>query len=198
MPTPHAKDTLIWIDAIKSVCNPLVYLDIGAGDGFDCGIVKNAFPDCRCLAIEPWEAWDLHPDVEPHRQVIGALNEHRCFYVKEIAGIHGLYSRETVATARVEALPVLTLEHFCEREGVVFVDAMKIDVEGAAWDVLIGAGKILDTVKAVHIETEWLFLFAGQHLEDHVFPFLLSAGLTKTWENRVDDLGQGDSIWVRL
>ena len=195
--TPHAKDTDIWIEAIRSVCYPSVYMDIGAGDGFDCGVVKNAFPDCRCIAIEPVEVWEIGDPVERLRDVIAAENEDRVFHVKGMPGIHGLYSRTSHGDDHMLALPARTLRHVCEREQIKSIDAMKIDVEGAAWDVLVGAGDLLLSVKAIHIETEWVELFKGQHLEHEVFRILQSYGLTKTWENRVVDLGQGDSIWLR-
>jgi FkbM family methyltransferase len=195
--TPHAADTDIWIEAIRSVCYPSVYMDIGAGDGFDCGLVKNAFPDCRCIAIDPVEKWEVDDRVEKYRDVISFENDDRVFHVKKIAGIHGLYSRVTEADDHMLALPARTLRHVCEREMIPNVDAMKIDVEGAAWDVLVGAGDFLRGTKAIHVETEWLPLFKGQHLEDDVFRILKSYGFTKTYENRVEDLGQGDSIWLR-
>jgi len=195
--TPHAQDTEIWVDWIRKVCDPSIYLDIGAGDGFDCGEVQKAFPGCRCIAIEPHEEWYEGLSVEMHRDVIGAANDYRVFYVKQVAGIHGLYSRRDKPNETVRALPVRALDHFCEREGIKSIDAMKIDVEGAAWDVLAGAEGIIPTVQAIHVETEWITLFDEQRLEPEVFGLLSHYGMRKVWENRVEDLGQGDSIWVR-
>jgi len=172
-------------------------MDIGAGDGFDCGLVKDAFPSARCIAIEPVEIWDVDDRVEKHRDVISFEDDDRVFHVKKQAGIHGLYSRVSECDDHILALPVRTLRHFCEREQIPAIDAMKIDVEGAAWDVLVGAGDLLSDVKAIHIETEWLPLFKDQHHEDAVFRILRSYGFTKTWENRIEALGQGDSIWLR-
>lgn len=198
MSYPRAADTEKWIEFIASVCSPLVYLDIGAGDGYDCAKVKSFFPDCRCVAIDPVAPWcDESETVDRYRDVIAAENDYRVFHVKSIPGIHGLYSRESHVTDKALALPARRLDHFCEREGIKNIDAMKIDVEGAAWDVLMGAGDLLDTVKIIHVETEWLPLFKGQQLEVEVFRLLGQSGMKKIWENRVEDLGQGDSIWVR-
>ncbi len=195
--TPHAKDTALWVDAIRSVCDPSIYIDVGAGDGFDCAQVKLAFPDCRCLAIEPYEAWEVDGGIEKYRDVIGHSNSWSLFYVKQHPGVHGIYSRTAVLDEAVLARPIRTLAHFCERENIQQVDAMKIDVEGAAWDVIAGAQDIFKTVKAVHVETEWLSLFDGQRLESEVFLLLAHAGLTQIHSDRVEELGQGDSIWVR-
>lgn len=195
--TPHAEDTQEWIDRIRSICVPRVYLDIGSGDGFDCGLIKEAFPGTRCIAIEPYESWEVGDQVEKHRDVIGDRNGECLFYVKDLSGVHGMYPRLSRTTISTSVMDVVTLDSFCKREGIEFVDAMKIDVEGAAWDVLIGASEVLKTVKAVHIETEWVGLFNGQTLEDAVFPVLERSGLTQVWSYRVENLGQGDSIWLR-
>ena len=198
MTTPHATDTGIWVDWIRKVCNPRVYLDVGAGDGFDCALVGAAFPYCRAVAIEPWEEWSVGTEyIQKYRDVIGRANKHECFYIKNQPGIHGLYSRTAVPTVSVEARPVRTLQHFCEKEGIPSIDAMKVDVEGAAWDVLSGASDLLKSVSAVHVETEWLELFDGQRQQSDVFGLLKRAGLEMVWEHRVEELGQGDSIWVR-
>ena len=194
--TPHAADTAIWIDYLREV-HPSVYLDVGAGDGYDCGVVKEAFPDCRCVAIEPYESWIAPSGVERYREVIGLENNHCVYHIKSIPGIHGMYSRISVPTLHRDVREVRTLDSFCSRENIAEVDALKIDVEGAAWDVIAGAPETFAKVKIVHIETEWIELFKGQRLESEVFMLLGDAGLEKVWENRVEELGQGDSIWIR-
>ncbi len=137
--TPHAKDTELWINSIRSVCDPKVYLDIGAGDGYDCAQVKAAFPLCRCIAIEPYEAWEVDGGIDKYRDVIGHSDSWHLFHVKTVPGVHGIYSRTAVADQEVVAKPIRTLRHFCAREYIPTIDAMKIDVEGAAWDVIAGA-----------------------------------------------------------
>jgi FkbM family methyltransferase len=186
-------------DWIEEVCGsrPAVYLDVGAGDGFDCEVIAERFPSLRAIAIDPVEEFVCSDRVETYRAVIGQPASQRPFYVKAIPGIHGIYSRPVVDTVEVLTLPVVTLDAFVGLLGITRVDAMKIDVEGAAWDVLQGAHHVLQTVRAVHIETEWLELFTGQRVEADVFPLLTAAGLECVWTHRVEDLGQGDTIWVR-
>ncbi|HEX7318047.1 MAG TPA: FkbM family methyltransferase [Pyrinomonadaceae bacterium] len=42
-----------------------------------------------------------------------------------------------------EEVPATTLDLYCERNGVASIDLLKIDVEGAEFQVLIGAGRML-------------------------------------------------------
>lgn len=197
--TPHADDLDRLIATIDQYCRglPQVYLDVGAGDGYDCEQIANRYPYCRCIAIDPVEDW-ICTWIERHRLVFGAkINPMMPFFVKPMgSGISSLYDRVPVQTIAKYDLPVTTLDAFCQERNLK-VDAMKLDVEGAAWDVLVGAPYTLSTLKVLHVETEWLTLFKDQHLEPEVFSLLTAAGLTCIWTHRVEELGQGDSLWVR-
>jgi FkbM family methyltransferase len=43
----------------------------------------------------------------------------------------------------VEEAPATTLDLYCERNGIIGVDLLKIDVEGAEFQVMLGAGRML-------------------------------------------------------
>lgn len=194
----HAKDTDIWIDVLRERVPMMAsYIDVGAGDGHDCQQVKSAFPFARCIAVDPVEAWAEGIRVERHRDVIGFHGSPRTFHRVEAPGVHSLYKRSCFGALETTECKPIALDKFLRRRGLHAVDAMKLDAEGAAWDVLMGATNALRKLKALHVETEWLPLFDGQHLEPDVFKILESAGLERIWSNRVEDLGQGDSIWVR-
>jgi hypothetical protein len=44
----------------------------------------------------------------------------------------------------VEEVPATTLDLYCERNGVAEIDLLKVDVEGAEFQVLVGARRLLD------------------------------------------------------
>lgn len=46
-------------------------------------------------------------------------------------------------------VPATTIERFCESENISSVDVLFIDAEGAEFNILVGAGEVLDTVRAV-------------------------------------------------
>ena len=55
-----------------------------------------------------------------------------------------------------------TIENFCAKNNVKGIDFLHLDVQGAELSVLKGAGKILDSIKAIWLEAENVALYAGQ------------------------------------
>lgn len=45
-----------------------------------------------------------------------------------------------------------TIDNYCSANGIPYIDFLKIDVEGAEWEVLHGAAKMLDKTKFVQVE----------------------------------------------
>ncbi|MBS0191212.1 MAG: FkbM family methyltransferase [Phycisphaerales bacterium] len=72
---------------------------------------------------------------------------------------------EKVQTVRLDDIPEVTEAHY-----------LKIDVQGAALDVLRGAEKLLATTLVVYTEVEFVEMYAGQPLFAEVDTFLRSHG----------------------
>jgi len=51
-------------------------------------------------------------------------------------------------------------------------DVVKIDVEGASYEVLKGFGNMLKNVKILHVETETVEVFPGQKLQKEVIDYM--------------------------
>ena len=78
------------------------------------------------------------------------------------------------------------------------LDYMKIDVEGATYEILNSMGNMLKTIKIMHIETESYPFFKNQKLHDVVDNFLTEKGFTMvdiSYAN-ISDGYQHDSVWV--
>jgi FkbM family methyltransferase len=70
---------------------------------------------------------------------------------------------------------IVTLDSFCEIEGISEIDFLQIDVQGADLDVLHGARKLLDrSVLAIQVEVEFNELYKGQPLFADIDIFLRS------------------------
>jgi FkbM family methyltransferase len=70
---------------------------------------------------------------------------------------------------------IVTLDSFCETEGISEIDFLQIDVQGADLDVLHGARKLLDeSVLAIQVEVEFNELYKGQPLFADIDIFLRS------------------------
>lgn len=83
---------------------------------------------------------------------------------------------ETIEPADVIEVTVETLDKVCNDEGLC-PDALKIDTQGSAAQVLRGGG-ILKQVGAVEIEVGVIPRYAGEVLWDTVHDLLTEAGLT--------------------
>jgi hypothetical protein len=87
------------------------------------------------------------------------------------------------AAARPEAavaVATLTLDGYCARHGVERVDFLKIDVEGAELDVLLGAQALLKDrrVGIVQFEVSRPQVESFGHTPDAVFALLAGAGFS--------------------
>ncbi len=74
-------------------------------------------------------------------------------------------------------------------------DLVKIDVEGASFEVLNGFGEFLEEVKIIQIETETKVLFTGQKLQARVIDLLKESHFSEIFRMKCCD-GQYDSIFV--
>ena len=72
-------------------------------------------------------------------------------------------------------LPCTTIDEITRNSGLKF-DAIKLDIQGAELNALIGAEKLLTSVLAIEVEVEFYELYRNQPLFDSVFKFLKSHG----------------------
>jgi FkbM family methyltransferase len=91
---------------------------------------------------------------------------------------------------------VTTLEAWAEREGVGRIDAMWLDLQGAELDALKGAGRILETTKAMILEVSTVELYKGAPLWPEVKAWLAEHGFELAQESWWSETS-GDALVVR-
>jgi FkbM family methyltransferase len=57
----------------------------------------------------------------------------------------------------------ITIEKFCEDNGIEAIDFVWMDLQGAEYLALNGFGKLLSNVKIIHTEAELFEIYEGQH-----------------------------------
>jgi len=183
-------------DEIKTI------VEVGALDGADSVYFKQCFPNAQVVAYEGLEEnYKAHSPsgIAWLNKVISSYTGETTFHVKTTNGIHGIYDRGSIYGTEQRTVPCYRLDseflHIIDES----IDMMKIDVEGATYDVFEGMGDLLDTVKIMHIETETVAYFSGQKmLHDGVCNFLKTLGFTmlKLAGARIQHGTQYDSVWI--
>ena len=203
-------DSITMDDFIKIIKQNLNYnknltiLEVGSLDGNDSLKLKNEFPDSTVHTIEAltsnYNKYLKNEDrINSYNITITDYDGVVDFYVKNINGIHGIYNRGDEYGSDVIKVPCSTLDSFCETNDITKIDILKIDVEGATYDVLQGMNKILPFVKIMHIETELYPFFENQKLHSEVESFLIENDfelLKITFADILKDKKQSDSVWI--
>lgn len=191
--TPHAQDLGVFIDKIREFCpEPRVIVDCGAGDGYDAAQLKLAFPSARVIAVEPVNADEIE-GVEVIKAAAWDAPGEREFFISSQPGLCSLRNRDVDGIGS-RMVPTFRLDSL-----VTPIDVLKLDCEGTSYEVLLGLGAYIRELKVIHVETETMKYFDGQHLEEGVFFLLKRSGMKMVWECRsqIGDGIQADSIWVR-
>jgi FkbM family methyltransferase len=184
-------------DDIKNI------MEIGSLDGVDSLLFKNHYPEANVFCIEGLPdnynqyLKDL-TNITPINAVIADYDGIIKYHYKNINGIHGILDRGQEYGSKVLELPCYTIKTICENYKINSIDIVKIDVEGATYEILNSMGDILKTIKIMHIETESYPFFNNQKLHDTVSDFLIEKGFTMIDMSSVNIAGglQHDSVWI--
>lgn len=197
----HEQDHVV--GALVDLCrahNVKCVLQVGAGDGYEADCIRGAI-GCRAVAVDgDSRSVPYSPSLEFHRSLIGATNCVTAFFTSpdnpelstEIVRGEDFphQTRHELMQRRVDTL--------CDYHGIR-PDALIIDTEGTALDVLEGCGDaILSGLKVVYAEVQHPPLRGGMRIAEEVDAFLLSRGMVK--HNALPSYGAGSQsnwTWVR-
>lgn len=187
---------------LDTTFRPYRIFDIGSRDGNDAFRLKELLPQSHVYAFEasPEEYKAYRSQNEDIRWVNLAIYDRDGmidFHIKDFnSGLHSIRDRGEEFGTKVIQVPCMRIDTFCDHNDIVTIDIVKIDTEGCTLEVLRSFGHILQTVKALHIETERVEYFKEQALETEVFNFLGENGFRMLATNTIRNLSQSDSIWV--
>jgi FkbM family methyltransferase len=141
-------------------------VEIGDGTVFDIGANRGewakqalAFHGRACLhCFEPGKAsFDeltaaLGDRVRAHNVAVSNESGTVVFHAATDPQMSSLFPRRQLGDARAETVEAVTIDEFCEREGIEDIALLKIDTEGNDLAVLQGAVGMLPRIKAIQFE----------------------------------------------
>jgi len=126
-------------------------LDIGANIGISSLYLAHAFPNAVVHAFEPEptncsvlaDNAKLIPRIRVHPFALGAEDGELTLFSSDDAANFGGFSAHTLGidAARSQRVPQRHAGRFLAEIGVKQVDVIKVDTEGAEWDVLTAVGE---------------------------------------------------------
>jgi len=179
-------------------------IEVGSLNGDDAKFYKLNFPNTEVFAIEGSpdnfnRYLKNEKEIKTFNHIICNFNGNIDFYIKDQNGINGIFDRGSKYNGLKITRPCITLDKFCEDNNISKIDALKIDVEGATLNVLLGMSNMLSKTKIMHIETETHSFFKGQSLHTEVVNFLEKNNFNMLQLSKVEilkDQYQCDSIWL--
>lgn len=166
--------------ALGGRTSPLI-IDIGANIGDYALMVRHAAPDARIICIEPHpknigvliKRADLHAEiielaVGDHTSVVDLFD-----YADDDGSSHASLYREVFEEqhdrrAASHRVNVITLDQFCESNGITHIDLLKIDIEGHELAALKGAEKLLNkhAIEIIHFEFNEMNIISRVFMRD--------------------------------
>ena len=153
---------------LQGKAKPIIF-DVGANKGYyaQCLFAEfgeemelRCFEPARQSFLNLSETLTAIPPATPVQIGFGKVNEQiELHYNHEGSTIATLYPvadlNNQTQLDQKEVIDVRRIEDYCREEGIERIDFLKIDVEGAEYDVLEGCGKLLETGAIPYIQFEF-------------------------------------------
>ena len=186
--------------------------EIGANYGQDsAGLAKflNVPPQhVYCFEAHPLICKEISKLYKFNTFNVAVYNENKNIYFNALkkldsainginTGISSLYKHNFVDGDKFEkiAVPAIRMDSFIENNNIKKIDFLKIDVEGANYEVLDGFGDKLKIVKAIHLESEHKMIWNGQKIFNDQKILLENFNFEMVYFYKF--IEQSDSFWVR-
>jgi FkbM family methyltransferase len=164
-----------------------IIFDVGANVGDWVKTVLSINPSAQIHCFEPSEKTfgilcsnKFSENVVLNQLGLGSKKEQKEFFTYgDGSVINSVYNRSGIASKPVSQETVLidTVSDYCREKNVEKIDLLKIDVEGGEFEVIKGAGDLINNgrIKVVQFEYGGTFIDAGVLLKD-VFNFFRERG----------------------
>jgi FkbM family methyltransferase len=208
------KDDLnIWMDVVAKHKNRIhnSVLEIGSRDGYDAISIAE-YANIKMMDVHIVEANNiLYKDIQNKFNQcnvynFAAYNKNGTIQFNQVTnpdevGVSSVLSRyddyyKTIPSSLVPT-ETKTISSFFQENNIKKIGYCKIDVEGAAFEVLSGFEDKLNFVDTFHLEHEHTKIWKDQYLYDDIKLFMETGGFTQLHFNFTGHGNiQSDSIWI--
>lgn len=189
------------IAALAELCRQYgikTLVQVGAEDGYEAEMIRLEI-GCRAIAIDadPRGA-PCSSALEFHEALIGATDSAAVdFYVHQAKGLSSVYLRPEESGQEIHVMPQHRLDTFCAQHGIA-PDALIIDTEGSALNVLEGCGDLLNGIKILYVEVQNSLDRPGMRHASEVERFLAERGFVMRPGAPSYNAGaQSNKTWVK-
>lgn len=182
-------------------------VEVGSRDGDDAKRIGELFNADRVVAVEanPYCARRIersHPEIDLFDIAITNRNGPVDFWAVDhhygdilLGQSSTLYKQSYQGIAKHLRVIGMTMDDFVDLADIRSIEVLKIDVEGATYQVLEGFRRMRIT-RLVHLESEHVSFWEGQRLYEDTRDLMLSYGYEEVFRVPVWT-DQSDSIWLR-
>lgn len=162
-----------------------VFFDIGVNQGQTIKKMKSLFPLVQIYGFEPnkkcfkFLTENVKTDnVFFYNKAVGSSNSVLEFNEYSWSAISSLLKRAYTSAKILETyeVEVITIDSFCKKKGISYINLLKTDTEGYELEVLKGASDMMDEnkIQFVLVETFFNENFIGQSSFGDIYNYLLS------------------------
>ena len=183
--------------------------EIGANFGQDADFLMESFK----LSPSQIYVFEAHPEIYQAIKKIHKFNAYNyavfndekdmTFNIVPINlsnnGISSLYKLSGTVETKEVLVKSIRMDKFMYENKIDKIDFLKLDVEGASYEVLEGFGDRLQDINSMHIEAEHggLYFQGSTKFFDDIEKLLKENGFEMVYFARIGYLLQSDSFWVR-
>lgn len=113
------------------------------------------------------------------------------------AGSSSLLRKKSKYESNIQLVETIRMDDWLTQNKISHIDFLKIDAEGASYEILEGFGDLIHLVKVIQIETERKEFWENQKTEKMVFQFLEALGFELVDYVLSSPPTQGDSLWIK-
>ena len=149
--------------------NPTI-LDVGANLGQSIDRFRQIWPSSRIISFEPnpssvrqlFKKYSDTIGITIVESAVADLSSHRRLFQFEDSALNSFFDRHddswiTEDSTGSTEVSCVTLDDYCVRNGLEYIDLLKVDVQGAELDVISGATRLLDNSLIGLVQLEMIF-----------------------------------------